>query len=74
MMKIKEKEFALNIEEGLVDFSSKKGRKSEKKNGRKNNDFVVLPEDVYSEPIEQFDDRFVEDLKVSPSITGNVGN
>ena len=71
MMKIKEKEFALSLEEGMVDFSSKKnknGRKSSNKNVRKNrtktNELIIDPQHLYSEPLEQFDDAFSEDLKV----------
>ena len=71
MMKIKEKEFALSLEEGMVDFSSKKnknGRKSSNKNVRKNrtktNELIIDPQHLYSEPLELFDDAFSEDLKV----------
>ena len=72
MMKIKEKEFAMNLEDGLVDFSSKKpkngggnGRKNEKKNIR-NNDQELTSEsvDLFEQPLVEFDDQFSEDLKV----------
>ena len=55
----------------MVDFSSKKnknGRKSENKNARKNrtktNELIIDPQNLYSEPLEQFDEEFSEDLKV----------
>jgi hypothetical protein len=73
MMKIKEKEFEMNLEEGLVDFSSKKpknggggnGRKNEKKNIR-NFDPELTSEsvDLFEQPLVQFDVQFSEDLKV----------
>ena len=74
-MKIKEKEFALSLEEGMIDFSSKKnknGRKIDSANGGKkqqnrpkNNELIIDPQNLYIEPLEQFDEEFSEDLKVS---------
>lgn len=71
MMKIKEKEFAMNLEEGLVDFSSKKQksggnvRKNEKKNIRHNDQELTSDSvDLFEQPLVQFDDQFSEDLKV----------
>ena len=72
MMKIKEKEFAMNLEDGLVDFSSKKqkngggyGRKNEKKNIRNNDqESTSEPVDLFEQPLVEFDDQFSEDLKV----------
>ena len=70
-MKIREKEFAMNLEDGLVDLSSKTpknvrnvGENDRNKSVRRNNDLILQPQELYEQPLENFDQAFSDDLKV----------
>ena len=71
MMKMRDKEFAMNLEEGLVDLSSKtpknvrnSGETDRSRSFKRKDEFVVQPQESYEDAVENFDEALSDDLKV----------
>ncbi len=71
MMKMRDKEFAMNLEEGLVDLSSKtpknirnSGETDRSRSFKRKDEFIVQPQESYEDAVENFDEALSDDMKV----------